>query len=117
MPGKRECRHPCCGSVCRKKKAKKLRKRLNPISKKQAKRNREYSKERKRFLTEGDLCEAGLEGCTGLATELHHPRGRLGDRLTDIKKCKKVCRDCHDKIERAPGMAKELGLSESRLIK
>lgn len=111
------CSHPCCPDTgpCRKAKEKKHRKRLNPISKKQGKRIREYAKERKRFLVEGDLCEAGLEGCTGLATDLHHPGGRIGDRLTDVKRCKKLCRNCHEKIERSPDLAKRLGLSESRL--
>lgn len=111
------CRHPCCPDTgpCRKAKPRILRKRLNPVSKKQGKRNREYSKERKRFLEEGDMCEARLEGCTGLATDLHHPLGRIGDRLTDVNKCKKVCRNCHNRIESEPVMAKQLGLSESRL--
>lgn len=117
MSDMNKCKHPCCSNdgPCRRKEKENRRKAIRKVSKKQGKRNREYSKERKKVLSEGDLCEARLEGCTGLATDLHHPAGKIGDRFTDVKKCKKVCRNCHDKIERAPVMAKELGLSESRL--
>lgn len=110
------CNHKTCeGETCRRPKQPKPRKPLNRVSKKRSRENRSYSVLRKQFFKEGDLCEARLEGCTGLATDLHHPQGRIGKRLTDVKKCKKVCRNCHDKIHNDPVTAKELGLSESRL--
>jgi hypothetical protein len=111
------CKHPCCGPVCRKPKKKPIRTRIKPYSKKRAKENQQYGKERKEFLEEGDECEAKLPGCTGLATELHHPFGRVGKNLLEVKKCKKVCRNCHQRIEIRVNEAKQLGLSESRLMK
>lgn len=111
----KECRHPCCSEKCRKKKEKKRRKPIRQFSVKRERINRLYSQARAEFLKDGDPCEARLEGCTGVATDLHHPQGRLGERLTDVKKCKKVCRNCHNRIENEPAMAKEKGLSESRL--
>lgn len=111
------CRHPLCPDTgpCRKAKPRTLRKRLNPVSKKQGKRNREYAKERKRFLNEGDMCEARLEGCTGVAKEIHHKHGKVGKDLLDKTNFLRVCRPCHDYLEVHPNEAKQLGLSESRL--
>lgn len=115
MPVKRECKHPCCGDTCRKDKPKKPRKRLNPISKKQGKRNREYAKERKEFLEDNPACQAQLKTCLGKSTQVHHKRGRVGKNFLDKKTWLACCQWCHDVIELNPELAKELGLSESRL--
>lgn len=112
----KQCNHPCCSDVCRRPKKKPVRKPISRFSKKRVKENRKYSAQRKEHLKEGDECEAKLPGCTGLATELHHPAGRTGEKLLSVRKCKKVCRNCHSWIEQRPKKAKELGLSESRLI-
>lgn len=111
------CSHPCCPDTgpCRKAKPKPRRKPIRKYSKKRAKENRIYGKERKKELQEGDECIAKLPGCKWFASDLHHPSGRVGKKLLEVKKSKKVCRNCHDVIERNPEMAKQLGLSESRL--
>lgn len=62
-------------------------------------------------------CEAKLEGCTGRATQWHHPEGRIGAKLIDEKNKKLVCANCHYRIETEPEMAKQKGLSKSRLNK
>jgi hypothetical protein len=111
----RNCSHPCSGPVCRRPRKKTIRKPIRKFSKKRGKENRKYSALRKQELKVGDECEAKLPGCTFFATELHHPAGRTGKKLTDVKKCKKVCRSCHVAIEKNPAASKELGLSESRL--
>lgn len=113
----KNCRHSTCdGEYCRRPpKPKPRRKPIAMASKKRARDNRRYSKERKKVLQEGDECEAKLPGCTWFATELHHPSGKIGGRLLEVKKCKKLCRNCHDYAERNPEQAKQLGLSESRL--
>ena len=86
-------------------------------SKKRAKQNREYSKIRKQFLNDNPMCEGKLKGCTGQATTCHHSRGRIGDLLTDTEHFIALCMSCHHHVEIEPGMAKELGLSKSRLNK
>jgi hypothetical protein len=111
------CKHPTCGPVCRRPRKKTIRKPIARYSKKRTSDNRKYSVLRKQFLKEGDECEAKLPGCTGLATDLHHPSGRTGKNLLEVKKCKKVCRSCHKTIEENPLKSKQLGLSESRLMK
>jgi hypothetical protein len=112
----KDCNHATCQGKCRRPPRKKpIRKSISRFSKKREKENRKYSTLRKRFLEEGDECEAKLPGCTFFATELHHPAGRVGKNLLEVKKCKKVCRNCHQRIELRPNEAKQLGLSESRL--
>lgn len=113
---KRECKHPTCEGKCRRPPKPKRRTPLPKVSAKREKLNRVYSKKRKQFFKEGDMCEAGLPGCTIEATDLHHPAGRMGNRLIEVERCKKVCRSCHRKLEEDPRLAKELGLSESRLV-
>jgi|ADGO01.1.fsa_nt_gi hypothetical protein len=98
-----------------KKETEAIKKPIPRISKKRQKEIREYSKERKKFLTEGDKCEAGLPGCTITATDVHHMRGRAGGNFLNRETWLKVCRSCHTRIEQSPLMAKKLGLSESRL--
>jgi hypothetical protein len=113
----RNCNHKTCeGSTCRRPaKPKPKRKPIKRVSKKRGREERKYSVLRKQFLEEGDECEAKLPGCTFFATELHHPVGKIASRLTDLKKCKKLCRNCHQWAELNPEKAKHLGLSESRL--
>lgn len=84
-------------------------------SKKRAAQNRKYLKLRAKFLEENELCQAGLEGCTIMATTIHHRRGRIQDRLTDVKDFLGCCFSCHELIEHSPEMAKEKGFSKSRL--
>jgi hypothetical protein len=87
---------------------------MRRFSKKREKENRQYRKQRIAFL-DGLECEAGLKGCTVFATEVHHQKGRIGKNLLDRSTWLGVCRNCHDIIEHEPVMAKERGLSKSRL--
>lgn len=88
---------------------------MRRYSKKRAKQVREYSKLREKFLTENPICQAGIEGCTHQATEVHHQEGRIGERLTDVSKFLATCHNCHVVITHDPKMALEKGLSKSRL--
>lgn len=62
------------------------------------------------------MCEAKLPGCSSIATECHHKRGR-GEYLLDSTTFLALCHLCHSYIELHPNQAKELGFSESRLSK
>ena len=48
------------------------------VSKKQAKLNAAYSKLRELFLKQHPLCQANLQTCTKIATDVHHKEGRTG---------------------------------------
>lgn len=110
------CNHKTCEGECRRPKQKKLRKPVRKVSKKRAKENRKYSVLRKQFL-EDKMCEAGLEGCTEVADQVHHMSGRVGKNFLDTSTWLGVCPSCHKQIEERPAMAKQLNLSKSRLTK
>lgn len=85
------------------------------FSKKRKIENALYVKKRRIFMEHNKTCQAQLSGCTHLATDLHHPRGRLGKLLTDETNFLALCRSCHTFIETNPEFAKEEGYSLSRL--
>jgi hypothetical protein len=95
----------------------KRRKPINKVSGKRKKENAEYKKLREKFLNEHPVCEAMLEGCTGVATDCHHKAGRIGNNFLDVSKFLALCSNCHRIVECSPLMAKEKGLSVSRLNK
>jgi hypothetical protein len=87
---------------------------IAPMSKKMKETVDQYSKIRTAYLTVNTLCKAGLQGCAGAATEVHHKAGR-GENHLRIATWLPVCRPCHTWIELHPIEAKELNLSETRL--
>jgi hypothetical protein len=79
------------------------------VSKKRAKQNRLYTKIRKDYLDKKPMCEV----ChSRLADQIHHKKGRFGDRLTDAGYFLGVCFSCHDKIHKNPAWA----YSEAHMI-
>lgn len=88
---------------------------VRKVSKKRAKENREYAKVRKEYLEENPNCEANLAGCSYVATDIHHMKGRCGSLLTDVRHFRALCRNCHCFIEENPLEAKLMGFSKSRL--
>ncbi len=91
-----------------------MRKRIAPISEKMKQNKALYLVVRNEFLGSHKKCEAGLENCSHVSTEVHHKKGR-GTHLLDVGTFIAVCRSCHNWIETHPKEAKELGLSQSRL--
>lgn len=89
-------------------------KKISPFSQKHLEQLKIYKVVRLEFLNENAFCQAKLEGCTRIATQVHHRAGRLGDKLTDKNNFLAVCHLCHCTIENSPNMAKELGLSFDR---
>ncbi len=88
---------------------------ISPVSKKRQGEMDKYGKLREAFLVAKPRCEAKLVGCTGVATDVHHKAGRVGDNYLKIGTWLAVCRSCHSYIETHPEEAKELGFSKSRL--
>jgi hypothetical protein len=85
------------------------------MSARQKDRMKKYLKIRSVYMKEHPRCEA-LISCKGSpATDVHHVRGRRGNDLFDTENFCAVCRPCHIKIHEKHDLAKELGLSKSRL--
>lgn len=91
------------------------RKRIAPVSEKQARRLKEYRKLRDAYLKANNTCE--FPGCTSTEVTLHHGAGRVGDLLTDTNYFVALCFKHHRFVEENPTEAKGMGLSYNRLDK
>lgn len=94
-------------------KEEKKQKPIAHFSKKREKKQREYRKIVKKFLSKNIRCQ--VKGCNKISEDVHHTRGRVGDLLTDERYFLAVCRDHHTLIECSPEWAKQKGYSQSRL--
>jgi len=72
---------------------------------------------RKDFIADNPRCKVNKSGCSMVATDVHHKKGRIGSLLTQTEYFLPVCRFCHYWIEIHPKESKELGYSLSRLNK
>lgn len=97
--------------------AKKYKKKIKQVSKKRAKENRKYAPRKKKFLEENPSCQMQLEGCTGMATELHHKAGRSGKQLIKVDDFCAACHNCHTKATQHSRQAIADGHSKTRLGK
>jgi hypothetical protein len=90
------------------------RKPIRRISDKQAERNRQYSKDRREFLSraENQNCRVFKEK---KATEVHHRKGRLGRFLLEQQWWLPVSREGHQWIESNPDAAREKGFILTRI--
>lgn len=82
-------------------------------SDKRAKQEREYRKLRDKFLQDNPVCM--FPECQSEHVTLHHARGRIGNLLTDVSNFRSLCPEHHQFVELNPDVAKEWGLSLSRL--
>lgn len=98
--------------------AKKLRKRLRPVSAGQRGRLADYAKARVRFIARHPVCLAiwpseRAQGygavCGRKSEEVHHKSGRRGNLLLDEAKWLAVCPACHRRIHAEPKLAAEMG--------
>lgn len=87
---------------------------MNNVSTKLAEDLALYSAIRPEYLAKFPRCKAGFFKCTFNATQVHHKKGR-GKYLLVLETWLPVCHNCHDRIERNPTRAKELGFSLDRL--
>lgn len=111
----RECKHPCCQDVCRKKKPEDAKRRyIRKVSEKRQTENEIYKVLRKDFLKDHPNCECGQDGCKDKATEIHHSKGR-GRYFLVVETWRAVSRRHHRWAEMNPMAAKQSGASQSRL--
>jgi hypothetical protein len=71
------CKYHQCYRMDKPPKQKKTAK-IKPVSEKRKEENKQYSSLRTAFLKEHPLCEAKLDNCTRIATDVHHKKGRTG---------------------------------------
>lgn len=91
---------------------------INKVSETRKEWDKEYNKNRKKFLSEHPACQAMIEGCTKKATDIHHKRGKNSkEDYVSPSNFLAVCRHCHQVIEKNPAFAKAFGFSQSRLNK
>lgn len=84
----------------------KPRQRIKPLSANRGRQLAEYSSRRKLFLVLNPKCLV----CQGVATEIHHSRGRQGKRLLDTTFFRQLCSECHRRVHDNPTWAKANGL-------
>jgi len=84
---------------------------MRPYSKRRWYQIQEYKKIRVVFLDANPLCER----CGGIATTIHHKKGRIGELIINTEYFLPACMPCHDWIETHPEEAKEKGYSLNRL--
>lgn len=78
------------------------------VSQKRKKKDAEYSKLREKYLTENHLCMIKVNGCTNVATDVHHTyAGSNRDAFYLVQSTwKAVCRNCHNYIHEHPEEAR-----------
>lgn len=88
------------------------RKKIANVSDKQKDRLAKYRVLRDEYFKTHNICEAKLERCTKIATDLHHKKSRIGDNL--FKHFSALCRNCHNSIENGGQWVYDLGFKIKR---
>lgn len=92
------------------------RTKVNKISEKQKGRIAEYNKLAEKFKKENPECQIKAnEYCTGITDDVHHPEGKIGNKLFEVEKFKATCRSCHTYIHDHSKESEEKGWTKSRL--
>jgi hypothetical protein len=92
----------------------KEQKKIAARSDKRVKDQKEYVKIVKSMLAENPNCEIKMEGCTGLATGLHHLRKRGPKNFLDRNNLKRSCDSCNLWVELNSKTALSKGFTISR---
>lgn len=86
---------------------------MKGMSDKRAAETEQYNQEAKEFV-KGKMCAVFPKK---KATQVHHKKGRIAGLLLNKKYWLPVSMSGHEKIEKNPNWAKEMGFSMSRLSK
>jgi len=93
----------------------KPRAKIRAVSKKHAAALKEYAARRLIHLEANPHCaRCEADGETTPATDIHHIKGRDGERLIESENFLALCRYCHEAVHDNPAEAKALGWSQSR---
>tara|TARA_R110000772_G_scaffold109096_1_gene212294 strand:+ start:1838 stop:2242 length:405 start_codon:yes stop_codon:yes gene_type:complete len=85
-----------------------IQSKISRVSSKRKKKDQEYLKLRKRYLTENNLCVVNVKDCAYGATDIHHTyAGSNRDAFYLIQSTwLPVCRSCHNWIHSNPADAR-----------
>jgi hypothetical protein len=80
------------------------------VSSKRKKKDQEYLKLRERYLNENPLCMVKVNGCSHMATDIHHTyAGSNREAFYLVQSTwRAVCRNCHDWIHANPAEARTM---------
>jgi 5-methylcytosine-specific restriction endonuclease McrA len=84
---------------------------LRKTSSKRRRQNEVYKDVREKFLCNNPVCQVCL---FRMSSQVHHRRGRFGDRLNEVEYFLSVCFECHHKIHQNPQWAYRMGYMISR---
>jgi hypothetical protein len=78
------------------------------VSSKRKKKDAEYLKLRQRYLSENPLCAVKVNGCSHMATDVHHTHAGANREVFYLVQSTwlAVCRNCHDYIHGNPQKAR-----------
>jgi hypothetical protein len=78
------------------------------VSSKRKKKDAEYLKLRQRYLSENPLCAVKVNGCSHMATDVHHTHAGSNREAFYLVQSTwlAVCRNCHDYIHGNPQKAR-----------
>ena len=118
----RECKHPCCGEVCRKKKPKAARKpikrvnlKLKAVSEKRKVWNEEYKVKAAAFRAAHPKCQIQSPECTGKTEGVHHVKGKTSYALLlNEAHWMAACNRCNVYVEIHDAWAREKGYKQSK---
>lgn len=85
---------------------------VRKVSHKRAEQMTEYMKLRNEYLALYPVCE--VEDCNELSCDMHHQRGKEGERLLDTNYFMAVCRNHHNYYTEHSKEAIEQGVSHHR---
>lgn len=74
------------------------KKSIRKVSDKRKKDLQVYANRRKHHLTQYPECQLKLDGCTKVATQIHHAAGRIGSNLTNKNHFRSACQSCHRQL-------------------
>jgi len=96
-----------CSPECEAEK-RKTAKKIKPMSEKRKVELPIYTELRRVFLLKNPKCEIQVEGCTGVADQIHHA-GRRGKNYLNTDTFVSTCDNCHKFTEANPIWARENG--------
>lgn len=85
---------------------KRSKKRLKPKSARRANQLDEYRRLKLQYLLDHTQCEVCQKA---QATQVHHARARIGDKLNDVSGWMAVCYKCHETIHSHGKWARSMG--------
>ena len=92
---------------------------IKKVSEKHKETLKEYKVVREEFLKQNPNCQLRLQGCTFVATDIHHTfSGKDKQKyFLDIKTWKSLCRNCHSKLHNVLSLKENIELNMKNQIK